>query len=303
MEVFQELGNDAGLARAWLVVGNAHNQVGEEVAMYEAAQRAIEHARRAGDVRHEVWARTLLSSAMTWGPLPVNEGLRVAQDLLARSSGSPLLTASALRVMGNLKALQGAFDEARGLAARIIAINEEFGRPVAVATNLAFLSGQIEGIAQNWAEAERLLRRSSEMLEEMGEHGWLSTIVAQRANALIELGRDDEAYRCTERSEELSAPDDQASQVMWRVNRAKVLARRGKSGEAMDLARAGVEIADSTEGVVWQADAYVALADVARSNGDRAEEERALREALRRYEAKGALGSLEPVRRRLGSLP
>jgi len=303
MEVFDEVGDDAGLARAWLVVGNAHNHVGEQVGMYEAAQRAIEHARRAGDERHEVWARTLMSSAMTWGPLPVNEGLEVAEDLLARSSGSPLLAASALRVTGNLKALQGAFDEARSLAARIIAIYEEFGRPVAVATNLAFLNAQIEWIAQNWAEAERLLRRSSEMLEEMGEHGWLSTIVAQWANALVELGRDDEAYRCTERSEELSAPDDQASQVMWRSARAKVLAKRGEGDAAMALAREGVRIADSTEAPVWQADAYVALADVARSNGDRAEEERALREALRRYGAKGATGPLEPVRRRLGSVP
>jgi class 3 adenylate cyclase/tetratricopeptide (TPR) repeat protein len=301
IDVFEEMSDERGLARAWLVISNAHNQVGDHGPMLDAAKRAVEHARRAGDERLEVWGRTVMSSAMTWGPLPVPEGLRAAEVLLARSQGSPLLTASALRVIGNLKALQGEYAEARALADRVLTIYEEFGRSLNVATNLAFHTGQIEMRAGKWAEAERAFRRSSEMLEEMGEHGWLSTIVAQWGDALFKLGRDDEAYRCTERSAELSAPDDQASQIMWRQVRAKVLARRGLRDEAASMAREAVEIADSTAGLVWQADAYAALADVERMNGEPAGEERALREALRRYEAKGMPVQLEMARDRLSS--
>ena len=302
IDVFEEMSHERGLARAWLVISDAHNQIGEHGPMLDAAERAVEHARRAGDERLEVWGRTLMSSAMTWGPLPVTEGLRVAEGLLARSEGSPHLTASALRVIGILKAMQGEHAEARALAARVFTIYDEFGRSLNVATSLAFLSGLIEMRAGKWTDAERAFRRSSEMLEEMGEHGWFSTIVAQWGDVLFELGRDDEAYRCTERSAELSAPDDQASQIMWRYVRAKVLARRGMQDEAESMASEAVEIADSTEGLVWQADAYAALADVDRLNGDQVGEERALHEALHRYEAKGMPVQLERTTDRLASI-
>jgi hypothetical protein len=61
-------------------------------------------------------------------------------------------------------------------------------------------------------------------------------------------------------------------------------------------------VADSTEGLVWQADAYVALADVDRLNGNHVGEDRALREALLRYEAKGMPVQLEWTRDRLASI-
>jgi hypothetical protein len=69
--------------------------------------------------------------------------------------------------------------------------------------------------------------------------------------------------------------------------------------EAEALAREAVRIADSTEGTLWQADAYRALADVMAILRRPDEEGRALREALGRYEEKGMPIHVEEVRRRL----
>jgi tetratricopeptide (TPR) repeat protein len=192
-------------------------------------------------------------------------------------------------------------DEARTLIERAANIYREFGLTPTLATT-AFVTGSLEMSVGDPASAERVLRESRDQLEEMGEHGWLSTILAQHADALYELGRYEEAYAATERSEELGASDDMATQIGWRSARGKVLAKRERTDEAAMLAREAVGIADSTEGLLWQADAYLALADVMAVLGRKDEEEGALRDALGRYEAKGTPIYIDRVRRWLNEL-
>jgi tetratricopeptide (TPR) repeat protein len=238
-----------------------------------------------------------MASALTWGPTPVEEGLRLAEEVLARSK-TPLLEGPALRMVAAMKALNGRVDEARALIARAASIFRDLGLTPSLATN-AFVTGRLEMSVGDPAAAERVFRESRDLLEEMGEHGWLSTILASHADALYELGRYEEAYAATERSDEIGASDDLITQISWRSARAKVLARWGRPQAAEALAREAVSIADSTEGTLWQADAYLALADVMAIVDRRDEEERALHEALGRYEAKGTPISVERVRRRL----
>jgi tetratricopeptide (TPR) repeat protein len=297
IEVFEALGDEAGLARAWLVMAFAHNSVGEHTLLLRAAIQAMEHAQLAGDERVASMARYQMASALTWGPTPVEEGLRLAEDVLARSK-TPLLEAPALRMVAAMKALGGRVDEARALIARAAAIFRDLGLTPSLATN-AFVTGPLEMSVDDPAAAERIWRESRDRLEEMGEHGWLSTILAGHADALYALGRYEEAYAATERSDEVGASDDLATQILWRSARAKVLARWDRPDEAEALAREAVTIADSTEGMLWQADAYRALGDVMAVLGKTDEERRALREALGRYEAKGASISVEEVRLRL----
>jgi class 3 adenylate cyclase/tetratricopeptide (TPR) repeat protein len=297
IEVFEALGDEAGLARAWLVMAFAHNSVGEHTPLLRAAEQAMEHAQAAGDERVASMARYQMASALTWGPTPVEEGLRRAEEVLARSK-TPLLEGPALRMVAAMKALSGRVDEARALIARAAAIFRDLGLMPSLATN-AFVTGRLEMSVGNPAAAERVLRESRDRLEEMGERGWLSTILAGHADALYELGRYEEAYAATERSDEVGASDDLATQIMWRSARAKVLARGDRPDEAEALAREAVTIADSTEGTLWQADAYLALGDVMAIMRRPDEEERALREALTRYEAKGTTIHVERVRHRL----
>ena len=300
IEVFEALGDDAGLARAWLVLAFAHNSVGEHTSQLRAAERAMEHARRAGDERVGLAARYQMASAFTWGPTPIPEGLRRAEEILARSN-TPLLEAAGLRMLAGMKSLSGQVDEARTLIERAANIYREFGLTPTLATT-AFVTGTLEMSAGDPTAAERVLRESRDRLEEMGEHGWLSTILAHHADALYALGRYEEAYAATERSEELGASDDSATQIGWRSARARVLAMRDRTDEAAMLAREAVVIAGSTEGILWQADAYLALADVMAVLGRKDEEERALDEALGRYEAKGTPIYIDRVRRRLDEL-
>ena len=106
----------------------------------------------------------------------------------------------------------------------------------------------------------------------------------------------DEAEELTRLSEELAAPDDLASQIGWRSVRAKVLARRGELAEAVRMAMEAVEIAAGTDGIEWQADALVDLAEVLRLAGRRDEAALRLEEALRLYEAKGVVPAVERTR-------
>jgi tetratricopeptide (TPR) repeat protein len=300
IEVFEPLGDDTGLAKAWLVMASAHNSTGEFTAMLQAAERAMEHARRAGDERVGLSATLHVGSAFTWGPIPIREGLRRAEEIVARSN-TPLFEAAGLRILAAMTGLNGQVDEARTLAARAAEIYREFGLMPTVATT-AFVTGPLELSAGDPESAERVLRRSRDQLEEMGEHGWLSTMLAHHADALYELGRYEEAFAATERSDAVGAADDLATQIGWRSARAKVLAKWDHHSEAESLARDALAIADSTEGILWQANAYSALAEVMRTLGKEDAEQTALREALARYEAKGMPLHVDRVRRRLDSL-
>ena len=100
------------------------------------------------------------------------------------------------------------------------------------------------------------------ILEQMGEKGYLSTIAAELAQALYELGRYDESERFTHVSEELGPLDDLATQVEWRGTRAKVLARRGEHERAVALSDEAVALASETDYLNLQGDALMDFAEV-----------------------------------------
>jgi class 3 adenylate cyclase/tetratricopeptide (TPR) repeat protein len=286
IEVFEERGDDRYLARAWLAMANAHNNVGEHSAMLDAAKRALEHARRAGDMSAEQRANVLMSSAMIWGRTPVAEALPLSEVALEESLGTPLLEAAVLRPVAVFRGMVGEFEEARRLLDRSQAIYTEFGRELDLAT-IAFSRGPLEWWARDLEASERSVRECVERLERMGEHGWLSTIAAFLARVLCEQGRYEEAEEYVERAMELAAKDDLVSQIMWRSNQAKILAKRGQAEEALALANEAVEMANSTEGLLWQADSYQDMAMVMRLLNRPDDEKAALQEAIARYEAKG----------------
>ena len=74
-----------------------------------------------------------------------------------------------------------------------------------------------------------------------------STTAAYLAQAVYAQGRDDDAGRYTQISEELASRDDLLTQVIWRSVRAGLLARQGRIEEAEALAREAVTMAESTD--------------------------------------------------------
>jgi tetratricopeptide (TPR) repeat protein len=81
--------------------------------------------------------------------------------------------------------------------------------------------------------------------------------------------------------------------------RAKVLARRGEHESAERLARKSVALAEGTDFLNDQADAYADLAEVLELAGGRDEASAALEQALTLYERKRNLAMAERVRARL----
>jgi predicted ATPase/class 3 adenylate cyclase len=293
--LFEELGDDHGLAKAWNLSAQAYWGLCNYAQMEDMLERALVHAERAGDERSRSLILDGLARAAHLGPTPVEEGLRRCEGILADARGDPSLEAVALAMIGALKAQLGSFDEARASCRRSWAIGEEFGLKAWLAT-LPLYSGPVELLAGDAVAAERELGPGYEALREMGELGRLSTEAAFLAEALYAQGRYDEAEKLTAISADAATSDDAYSQIAWRGTRSKTLVQKGELAQAELLAREAVALAEKTDGLNLQGDAFLHLADALRAAGRRREAVAAAERALSLYERKGNLVSAARAR-------
>jgi class 3 adenylate cyclase/tetratricopeptide (TPR) repeat protein len=198
--------------------------------------------------------------------------------------------------------LLGRFVEARRYQAEYGQALEERGDILSYGGNLSQNVTVVELLAGDPAAAAAAAERGCRILEEAGERAWLSTGACWYAEALYALGRLDEAEEWARKGAELGDRDDAATQTLARQVQAKVLARRGQHAEAETLAREAVTLADATQAPIVQANARLDLGEVLELADRREEAASALREALERYERKGALVPAEQVRERLATL-
>jgi tetratricopeptide (TPR) repeat protein len=298
IEVFERAEDDEGLAQAWRLCAEVHWTRCQIGLMEDALQRALRHAERAGEQQEALLILDGLGRAALVGRLPVEDAIRRCGEIAERAAGHPHLEGLVAVNQSYLDAMRGRFDEARAEYARGAAILEELGSVVALAAYQAWM-GEVEMLAGEPAAAEALRRTAFETLEALGERGILSTVAAYLAETLYVLGRDAEAVRFTEVSEEAAADDDLASQVLWRSARAKAAARQGRAGEAEGFAREAVALAEGTDAIGLHADALAGLGTVLAAQGRGDESASALRGALALYEAKGNVVSAAEMRRRL----
>jgi ATP/maltotriose-dependent transcriptional regulator MalT len=284
----EELGDDRALAKAWWLLSEVHVIGCRWSARAEALERALEHARKAGDAREEATLVALLAQALHYGPTPVSEAIRRCQGFLADAADDPSLEAAIASTLGGLHAMEGEFDLARRLCARAKEIYEEMGLAYRRAAR-SLVPAEVELLAGDPVAAERELRWGYEKLEAMGEKGARSTLAGFLARALLAQGRDGEAERFTRISEELAGSDDLVTQVVWRATRAGVLARRGEVVESERLGREALDLAEQTDFPELLGGALVALAEVIRLAGAADEARQLSRRASRTYEAKGHL--------------
>jgi tetratricopeptide (TPR) repeat protein len=213
--------------------------------MEEAAVRAMEHARRAGDVREEAMSARLLGGALLYGPAAVAEAIPRCEEIVRRAADSPMLEVAVLPILAQLYGMQGRFPEGRALFDRSRSLQDELALRY-FSARMANQAGDFELLAGNAVAAEREQRRGCEIFREMGETGRFSTVASTLADALYTLGRYDEALSWTRESEEATSPDDLVSQVDWRRVRGKVLARRGEIARAEELVREALRIAETS---------------------------------------------------------
>src|SRR5207249_102603 len=153
--------------------------------------------------------------------------------------------------------------------------------------SLSLDSHAVELLAGDAVTAESELRRDYEALDRMGEKYLLSTIAGLLAHALCAQGRFEEANMMCSVTAAAAAEDDAQSQALWRSVRAKVLARRGDRDQALELALAAIEELRRTDALVWQADAFVDLAETRLFLGDVPGAQKAVAEATALYRLKG----------------
>lgn len=265
---------------------NAHGVAHRYGLAAEAALRAADHARAAGDARQEARASEGFISAALMGPTPVSEAVARCEELLASSTGNKRLEGRVLCLLAPLRAMQGDFDAARDAYARGRALLEEIGGKLIAASTIFNLS-TVEMLAGNVAAAEQALRDEFDRLEEMGETFYRSTVAAHLAIALAAQERYDEAAHFTEVAEELATDDDVYSQALWRSARAKILANADQFDPAVELAREAVDLLATSDGLVKHASALLALAEVLARSGRTTDAAKVAEDALALFEKKG----------------
>jgi tetratricopeptide (TPR) repeat protein len=285
VEVFEELNDERRLAKAWELLAWALWLRCQAGATEAALLHAIEHAQRAGDGRTEAQSLNLLLGAVFFGPLPVPEGIRRCQEIVARTAEQPRILSSGLRALAGLRAMEGSFDEARTLVALCGAILADLGLKV-TAASLSETAAIIEMLAGDPAAAERILRSGYAELEQMGETSNSADLAAMLARALEAQGQADEALRFSELSSRIAAEDDLSPQVQWRSARAKALAGLGRTEDAEQLAQEAVTLASQSDFLVLRGDALLVLGEVLIVAGRPGDAKAAVEAALELYEQK-----------------
>jgi class 3 adenylate cyclase/tetratricopeptide (TPR) repeat protein len=259
--VFEGLGDDLGLARAWRLTADVHWTRSRYAAAGEAFERAIEHARRAGAGWEEAECLGQYAGSGAYGPAPVDEVVARCERILGESRGNRLVEAQTLRCLAAMRAMQGRFDEARGHVGASMGILEDLGlwlRAAFVSETSAF----VERLAGDAAASEQALRAGYDVLEKLGERGFLSTAAALLSHEMLDQGRDGDAADFIEASEAAVAEDDLATQILLQSARGRALARRDEPAEAEARCRDAVRLAEETDDVNMHGDVLLHLAEV-----------------------------------------
>ena len=297
--VFEELRDELGLARAWRLKAQAHYLARRGGACAEASERALEHARNAGDQFEEREIIEWLVIALALGPAPAAEAAERCRCLIEEVPDAPVLQAEILAALAPLEAMLGNVDEAGELIRRAheTTINPNSGVWISSFWAAFILMWQGDPIA-----AEHELRPAYGALRQMGEKSHFSSITHALSHALYAQGKYEEAEQLTLECEEVSRPNDVHSQISWRSIRAKTLARKGEHPAAEKLAREAVAFAERSDFLLAHADALTDLAEVLELQGKHEQAAEAIRKALDLHERKGNTLATDRMRNRLTQL-
>ncbi len=296
----ERLGDHLGLAKAWRLLSEADVIACRWEARATALEMALRHARRTPEAHQEAGAIVaLLAQALHYGPTPAPEAIERCRRFLAEATSERALQAGVKTTLAALLAMRGDFDDARALYAEAIALYEELGLRFR-RTVRRLVGAEIERLAGDLRAAERELRAGYEALAAMGESGVRAVLAAYLADVLVDLGQDDEAERFARMAAAAVEERDVAPQAIQRAVRARVLSRRGDLDEATALAREAVDLAETTDFLGLQAEAYLALSEVHSAGGAGAIARELLDRARLLHEAKGNVAAARRVAVALG---
>jgi len=292
-DILERQGDQAGAIQAGVMVAN-HLFFGGRAA--EAERRLADLITKADQAGvQSAIARRWLAASMYWGPTPVPEATARVEELM-RTAPTPQQGAHHKRHLGGLRGMDGRFEDGRLLLAEARQVDEDLGLRFAAASIGGHFEGPLELLAGEYERAAELMQMSYDQMTATGDRAFSSTVAAWLAAALLELGRDDEAWRYATIARESAALDDVASQVDGRRVQARLLARRGDLPAAESLGREAVAMAAATDYLITHGDALVDLAHVLNQAGKRSEAVDAARDGLELYERKGVIPASDRTR-------
>jgi tetratricopeptide (TPR) repeat protein len=253
---------------------------GAQLAALEQGRR---HAIASGDTRRQIESWNEVGGAMLFGRTPVDEALAFLAEQLewARERGLAAVEADALLGGPYLHSRLGRFDEARDQLERSKSICRELG--IAYGLAEAHMAGaEMEMLLDDPDAAERELRDAIEVATQMGASYYVALYRTRIAHVLVALGREEDALAELEQARDVF---EQAPK--WKATRARVLANRGETDEAVTLARDAAASLAGSDDVTTHAEILVDLAEVLRAHGDLAGAVAALDEAIALHEEKG----------------
>jgi class 3 adenylate cyclase/tetratricopeptide (TPR) repeat protein len=280
--------DEEGLARAWFVLATTTYWVRARWDdMREPLSRSIAYARRAGNRSMELEALVHDLAAVAFGSTPVDEGIRVARQVLEDVSDSRELQGWALRFIGTFLALEGCVAEGRELLEQARTIFTELGNGEALVA-LAFSMGPLELRAGDAVAAEREFRAALELAQRMGDQGRLTNLASGLADALLDQGRIDDAAEYVDLARSAAQSDDVSGQGAWRMAAARLQIQRGETEKAVRLAQDSISTMKDTNELLTLPDLLVRQAEVFRGADLNSDARGALLGAIDLFERKGS---------------
>ncbi len=209
----RELGDDLGLSRASYLMCDLAWTTGQIEASFEHAERAVEHARRAG-IGFEVAAALNFIAALVEGPTPVSEAVSHCGALEREVVGHRAAELTLLGCRAALAAMDRRVGEAREGMARSRAGLEELGLHEASAW-MALMDAQAEMLAGSPATAASAARDTERITRAIGDRWFLSAALVDYAHALLAQDHIDAAMAAVEAIETVPAPID----MEWLIKR------------------------------------------------------------------------------------
>jgi tetratricopeptide (TPR) repeat protein len=237
----------------------------------------------------------LLAVAAYRGSTSVPVAIERCRTLLSQAE-TPLWESYLLPVLAVLEAMEGRFEDARGLLQEARVRREEYPGAGMLATNWAAHAADVELLAAEAEQAEAILSDACSVLRAVDDVEWLATNGASLAEAQYRQGRWAEALSTSEDALSTGPPEHLTSKAIGRRVRATALARVGRAVEAVAAVEEAIAYLDGTDVLNEHGETFAAAADVHGLTGDLEAARAAWDKAIACFEAKGNVVSAARVR-------
>jgi class 3 adenylate cyclase/tetratricopeptide (TPR) repeat protein len=291
----------ATLAQGYRTLASILMWRGKNAEQVEAAERAIVHAQRPATWRSKPRRTAKRERAAFTAPRAGPTSRSTPGRSLRRRSGLDRRCAVLCSALQARPRRRGA-SRRRGRIQRTFAVISRSAATRLGSSRPAWEQQNASSSPGISTRAEEAARATWEGLGAIGERGFRSTVGGHLAQALVGLGRIEDAVAILDESEALGSEDDWVTVALVRYGRALIASASGEHDSAVALARGAVSVADERETLNFRAQLWLGLGRILLAADRRDEAREAIVEALRLAELKGSTVFVDEARALLAEL-